>query len=130
MVGPLDIPMRGVAQTLINTFVKDSRLFTRNETTYVPETGVETPSAPITAQIVTGPPAPFDDDQIDGNSVRKGDLQVVIAQLDLEAANFDVFPSTEARVLVDVNGKRYKVVTVESFVSGDLTAAVRLQLRR
>lgn len=129
MVGPLDSPMATLTKVLINTFVKTARAWTRNATVFDPtdNTSILTTT---NANIVTGPPAPYKDDEIDGESVRTGDIQIVVARLDVDASGFDPFPTQEARVLVNVDGVEYKVIRFENFVSGDLKAAFRFQLRR
>lgn len=130
-MGALDGPMTNVANTLIGTFVDGTRLWTRREAgTYDPVTGTD-PIVETTAQIKTGPPAPFEDRKINGDGIRTGDVQVVVARLELErVAPFDPFPETDATVTVQVQSVTYKVIDVERFSSGDEIAAYRFQLRK
>jgi hypothetical protein len=130
-MGILDEPMGQVANILIDTFVDGTRLWERREAgSYDPVTGTD-PIVTTSAQIKTGPPAPYEDNKIDGDTIRTGDVQVVMARLELErVAPFDPFPTTDATVTVQVGPLTYKVLNVENFISGDQAAAYRFQLRR
>lgn len=130
-MGLLDGPMGQVADILINTFVDDKRAWTRQtKSGYDPETGTD-PVTETTAQIKTGPPAPYDDRKIDGDGIRTGDVQVVVADLELQRVDpFDPFPASEATVTVVVGTEEYKVIDFERFISGDKAAAYRFQLRK
>lgn len=130
-MGILDGPMGQVANILIDTFVDNTRLWTRRDAdAYDPVTGSDAVTE-TTAQIKTGPPAPYEDNKIDGDSVRTGDVQVVVADLELQrVAPFDPFPATNATLVVDIEGIEHKVINVEHFISGDKAAAYRFQLRK
>lgn len=130
-MGLLDGPMGQVANILINTFVDGRRTWTRRTAaTYAPVTGLD-PIVETTAQIKTGPPAPFADNKINGDSIRTGDVQVVVARLELDRVSpFDPFPATNVTLVVDFNGVSHKVLNVETFISGDNAAAYRFHLRK
>lgn len=129
-MGVLDV-MDQVADVLINTFVDDTRLWERREAgTYDPVTGTD-PIVTTSAQVKTGPPAPYDSRKVNGITVRTGDVQVVVADLEVQrVAPFDLFPATNATITVQVGPITYKVLDVEHFISGDKAAAYRFQLRR
>ena len=83
-----------------------------------------------TEQIKTGPPAPFSEREINGDSILNGDQQVVVSRKHLEAKDFDPHPGKDIVVEVQIDSVWHKVLKVEDFVSGDLAAAYRLHLRQ
>jgi hypothetical protein len=130
MVGPLDNPMRSLAQTLTNTFSKIPKTFTRTVTgAYDPKTGSD--ATTVTSKgLITTPPAPYLRNEINGKSIRIGDLKIVVADKDIDESGFDPIPTDEARVTVEVDAVTYKVVNYRPFVSGDLRAATQFQIRK
>ncbi len=130
-MGVLDGPMGQVADILINTFVDELRTWTRRDASgYDPVAGTD-PVTETTAEIKTGPPAPFENNKVNGTSIRTGDVQVVVARLEVERrAPFDPFPATDVTLVVDIDGVEHKVLNVENFISGDQAAAFRFHLRK
>lgn len=130
-MGVLDSPMGQVANILVNTFVKDRRTWTRRDASSYDSVAGTDPVVETTEQIKTGPPAPFKDSKINGTSIRTGDVQVVVARLEVErVAPFDPFPATDVTLVVDIAGVEHKVLNVENFISGDQAAAFRFHLRK
>ena len=130
-MGILDGPMGEVADILINTFVDGERTWTRRDASNYDAVVGTDPVVETTAQIKTGPPAPFEDNKVNGNSIRTGDVQVVVARLEFDRkAPFDPFPATDVTVVVDIEGAEHKVLNVENFISGDKAAAFRFHLRK
>lgn len=130
-MGILDGPMGQVANILINTFVKDERKWTRCDASNYDAVAGADPVVETTDDIKTGPPAPFKDSKINGTSIRTGDVQVVVARLEVErVAPFDPFPATDVTIIVDIDGVEHKVLNVEDFISGDQAAAFRFHLRK
>lgn len=130
-MGILDGPMGQVADILINTFVDELRTWTRRDASGYDAVAGTDPIIETTAEIKTGPPAPFADNKVNGTSIRTGDVQVVVARLEIERRTpFDPFPATDATLIVDIDGVEHKVLNVENFISGDKAAAFRFHLRK
>ncbi len=129
-MGVLDV-MDTVSDTLINTFVDERRTWTRRDASGYDAVAGTDPIIETTAEIKTGPPAPFADNKVNGTSIRTGDVQVVVARLEIERrAPFDPFPATDVTLIVDIDGVEHKVLKVENFISGDKAAAFRFHLRK
>lgn len=130
-MGLLDGPMGQVADILINTFVDGRRTWTRRDASNYDAVAGTDPVVETTAEIKTGPPAPFADNKINGDSIRTGDVQIVVARLELDRVSpFDPFPATDVTLVVDFNGVEHKVLNVETFISGDNAAAYQFHLRK
>ncbi len=130
-MGLLDGPMATVANLLIDTFVDERRTWTRRDADAYDPITMTDPVTETTAQIKTGPPAPYADNRIDGDGIRTGDVQVVVADLEVQrVAPFDPFPATNATLVVQIETQEYKVIDVARFISGDKAAAYRFQLRK
>jgi hypothetical protein len=122
--------MRGLAQTLIKTFAPTPRDWSRSATdSYDPLAGTD-PATPTTAKLRSTPPAPLKSSEWKDATVRMGDMQTVVAALDIESSGFDPFPAGESSVTVDDAGTIYRVVNYRPYSSGDLRAAFQFQLRR
>lgn len=133
MVGPLDIPMAGVAKTLIGTFSQVKKQFSRSVTTFDPRLNTEV-VVTDQADLLTSPFSPFEKGIVgknfSGQTVLGTDLMTVVARLDAEAENFDMSLTTEVVMAILANGVLYSVLAVQEYGSGDLIAAYGLLLRK
>lgn len=121
-MGALDDVLRPVAKDLISEFGKDLTFIVKDTETYNPVTGVTTVGE--SSVVVKGsPPFPYERRYIDGDVVKEGDMETLIAAQDLT-----ITPDEGQRVEFD--GEKWHVVSIRRIYSGSLVAAFRLQLRR
>jgi hypothetical protein len=123
MTGFLDPVMRPLAKGLISQFGLNATLV-REVETYDPSTGKNT-VASTSYTITTSPPAPYNQNRVNGTTILQGDLQVLIAG--------DGFPATEPDINTDkvvFEGERWQVVASNPVYSGEQIAMWEVQLRR
>lgn len=127
-MGLLDGPMRGVAKTLLG-ILGGSATLSKETRDYEPSTDTNlTTTQQITIQ--HSPPEPYAAYRIDGTLVQAGDAKVLVAAQDLEDADFSLPAGSHQNVYMTIDGRRWTVVRVNEVRSGDLPAALELQLRR
>jgi len=100
-----------------------AKFYTYGTESYDPTTGEFTRSgASVHTEKVT-PPVGYDNKFIDGDTVKEGDMNILLSNYDL---SFDVVPGVE----VEFNDQRWKVVTVKPIYSGEQISVWDLQIRR
>lgn len=122
MTGALDTRMRATASRLINKFGATMTL-RRQAGVYDPATGKNTETATDYA-IVGSPPSPVDLRRVDGEMIKQGDAETILAASDLTVA-----PDQTTDHIVFA-GETWSVVAVEPIYSGEQVAAYQLRLRK
>lgn len=114
----------GIAAILLDLFGGTSSITHEVDGAYDPETGVETgASTVVDADVDISPPTPYRAQDIDGESVRQEDRWSLVPEYQVS------IPLIPNKVTVVVNSIRYRMIAYEPILSGDETAAYKLQLR-
>lgn len=114
--------MQGVADDLITRFGRDITLIKEDRTasnTAQPWRG--NADSNDVSVVVKGAITSFEDNQVDGDVIRRSDLACFVGNVvGQDVSTFD---------FVLDEGKRYKIIDVVTYRPGPLTVAYRLQLR-
>jgi len=118
----LDNALVPVSLDLINSFGKDGTFTVKDSEAYDPSTGVVSVTT-STVVIKMSPPTPYERRYINGDLVKAGDTEVLIA-----ASGLTFTPDEGQKVEFD--SETWNVVSVGRLYSGESIAVYRLQLRR
>jgi len=122
MTGALDTRMRATASRLINQFGA-TMVLRRQAGVYYPATGKNTETA-ADYDVVGSPPYPVDLRRVDGEMVRQGDAETILAASDL------TFTPDQTTDHIVFGGEAWSIVAVQPIYSGEQVAAYELRLRK
>lgn len=90
----------------------------------------ETLSNPTTYSVRASPPIEYTAYELNSeNNIARGDARIFIAAQDLEDQGLDVAPNPDTHSITDGLGKKWKIIKVTDYASGDLHALYELQVR-
>lgn len=124
----LDGPLRGAASQLLRLLGATATL-RRTTTTLAFASDLSTDET-LEATVKASPPEPYNSGRIDGTLVQTGDAKCIIAATSLEAVGISLPAGSLQNVFIFFGAEKWNVVSVNQIRSGDLIAAVELQLRR
>lgn len=119
----LDTEMRQVAFDLIDEFGKTLTYNMNLADTFDPATGGVTAGSPASVNRKSIPPYKYEDQYIDGDLIRVGDMQTGVAALGLTF-------TPEKQMVVNFDNLNWDVKAVNPIYSGTQIALYILQLRR
>lgn len=123
MGGLLDDIAGSLADDLIADFGTTAQIITTTGGSYDPVTGAATAGAETATTINVAPPAAYNVREIDGTSIRQGDMRLTIPRLQLAQ-----IPAPGA--IIQIGGIRYQVVDCNPVYSGAQAAAWEVQIRK
>jgi hypothetical protein len=120
---PFDLKLPSTAKRLV-TRHGIAGVFSKPSTpNYDPTTGRTDDSVALTYLVTMIPPYNYTVDRINGTTVLKTDLCTIIAALDL-----GFVPTTN--MLISAVNEVYRIISIETYRTGELIAAYELQLRK
>lgn len=119
-MGTFDGPFRSLAKTLVGLPGAKATIRVASTQSYDPLTDQKTVTN-TQHTVNTSQPSPYKSSQIDGTSILQGDVHVLIAALDLEAAGLSDLSIEEHTV--EINGTRFRIVDFNRLYSGEKVAA-------
>lgn len=125
-MGQFDSILAEAAKIGVDVVVSGSLTFTRTTEPYSSQSGPGAPSIE-TFEVKTAPPRGFSAREIDGTLIQAGDLRVLVPALNIPAAMGEPDKDKDT---VTIDGKAWRIITIEPIRGGDSIAAYRLQLRR
>lgn len=124
----LDGPLRGAATLLIRQAGATATL--RRTTTQLAFASDQDVSTTVEATIKVSPPEPYRASRIDGTLVQIGDSMCLVSAQTLELSGISLPVGSLQNVSLQIGADKWKVISVNQLRSGDLVAALELQLRR
>ena len=122
----LDIRLIPKVNTLINKYGKPVTFTRKTPGAYNPATLESAVSGTLQLSAKVTPPQNFDSRYVDGDMIRRDDLQVILAAKSLEVSSFTPRRGDE----ITISGETFRIEQVSPIYSGEQIAAYTYQLRR
>lgn len=126
MSGALDsvfCGLNGVAKMLVDEYGTTAQVKSISDGGYDPRTGTATEGTAVIVTVHCSPPAAYDWQDINGQSVLQGDVKILVPATEMENP-----PKPGA--IISVRGDDFQVVRCSPIASGNQIAVWEIQLRK
>jgi len=122
----LDLSLGATVVNLIARLGKTVSFTVKTVGAYDETTGHAAESDPVVYSKKVSPPDKYDRRLVDGHTIQKDDLKVIVPGKDLE---WNPLTLAVSNIVVTIDGKLFNVIKVTPIYSGDDVAAYEYQLR-
>jgi len=129
MAGLLDSSMAGLAVTLTGLFGSTGTLKVYSDDTYNPVTGARSETS-TTYTVTNAPPEKFSSNEIDGDTIKRGDVKMFIPIKDSRGTALPTLTDSNLKTEFTYQSITYQVKNIEAVASGAANAGYYLQLRK
>lgn len=128
-MGSFDTLFRGLAKTITKIFVKVPATLTRLRQVVVEETDETTLILDKEVEVLISPPFPFDIQELNDTKILAQDLRCYLPAKSVEDLGFDPVPTSNVQIIVNTQGRKYRLISIRPLAGGDEMALYEMQLR-